>query len=376
MIPYGKQDIDQDDITEVVNVLKSDFLTQGPKILEFEDSISRYVGSRFTVAVNSATSALHLGCLALGVEKKDLVWTSSNSFVASSNAALYCGAEIDFVDIDSRNNNMCTEALEKKLVTAKKKGMIPKVVIPVHLGGLSCDMKKIFDLSKDFGFKIIEDASHCIGGDFDDEKIGSCKYSDLCVFSFHPVKIITTGEGGAITTNSQTLAKKITALRSHGITRNKEEFKKCFVPDWYYQQHFLGFNYRITDLQAALGISQLKRIDSFIKKRRKIAKYFTENLNADFKTITTEEIKISSNHLFIIKNNRRDELREYLLKHEIFTTLHYFPIHLQPFYASMGFKLGDFPNTEKYGDEALSIPIHTNLNEHDVNYIVEVVNKF
>lgn len=376
MIPYGKQDINQDDIKEVLDVLRSDFLTQGPKIPEFEKNISKYVKSKYAVAVNSATSALHLGCLALGIKNKDLVWTSSNSFVASSNAALYCGAAVDFVDIDPINNNMCVEALEKKLIFASKHGLVPKAVIPVHLGGLSCDMKKIFDLSKKYGFKIMEDASHCIGGDYDNNKIGSCKYSDLCVFSFHPVKIITTGEGGAVTTNSKSLAKKIVSLRSHGITRDNEEFQKSYVPNWYYQQQHLGFNYRITDIQAALGSSQLKRIDSFIEKRRKIAEAFKDNLKADYVTISKDEINISSNHLFIIKSNRRDKLRDYLLKNKIFTTLHYFPIHLQPFYTSLGFKLGDFPNTETYGNEALSIPIHTNLTKNDLNHIIKVINKF
>ena len=297
MIPYGKHLISDEDIDEVRSVLKSDFITQGPKITEFENSISNYVNSKYCLAVNSATSALHIGCLSLGVGKDDIVWTVPNSFVASSNAALYCGAKVDFVDIDLKTNNISIERLEAKLDDAKKKKLLPKVIIPVHLAGLSCDMQRIHSLSKTYGFKIIEDASHCIGGDYLEKKIGSCIFSDLCVFSFHPVKIITTGEGGAITTNSKEIKDKLIMLRSHGITKDSEIFEESNVPSWYYQQQMLGFNYRMTDIQAALGLSQLKRIDTFIEKRRKIASLYIDSLSDKFTVIDPEDNAGSSTSL-------------------------------------------------------------------------------
>ncbi len=374
MIPYGKQSISQEDINSVVEVLKSDFLTQGPKINEFENAISKYVNSKYCIAVNSATSALHIGCLALGVGPGDIVWTAPNSFVASSNAALYCGASVDFVDIDLETNNLCCDSLESKLIEAKANDILPKVVIPVHLGGLSCDIKRINSLSKEYGFKILEDASHCIGGDYENAKIGSCLLSDLCVFSFHPVKIITTGEGGAITTNSSELYSKLVKLRTHGITKNIKEFNESIIPDWYYQQQELGFNYRITDIQAALGITQLKKLDFFISKRRSIVEFYQKNLSANFDFIDVKKNKGSSNHLFILKIDHRDEVREALLRKNIFTNLHYFPIHLQPFYLKLGFKEGDFPNSEIYGKRALSIPVYPDLNQEDLDYIVETLN--
>ncbi len=375
MIPYGKQNISRDDIEAVTKVLKSDFLTQGPEVRKFEKKIATYTGSKYSVAVNSATSALHLGCLALGVGKNDEVWTVSNSFVASSNAALYCGAKIDFVDIDLETNNISILALEKKLIKAKKINKLPKVLIPVHLAGLSCDMRRIKELSNEYGFGVIEDASHCIGGSYENKKIGSCQYSDICVFSFHPVKIITTGEGGMLTTNSKPLFKKLEKLRTHGITKNKEDFVSSEVPDWYYQQHDLGFNYRMTDIQAALGSSQLKRLDSFISIRSRIANFYIENLSDAFDIIKKDNNIGSSNHLFIIKSKKRDLLRVKLLKNKIFSTLHYFPIHLQPYYRKMGFKIGDFPNTETYGREALSIPLHPGLTDEQILFICKTLKR-
>ena len=376
MIPYGRQFISPKDIDAVVDVLKSDFLTQGPKVDEFESAISSFVKSKHCVAVNSATSALHISCLSIGVGKGDIVWTVPNSFVATSNAALYCGAQVDFVDISEHTNNICIEALERKLIEANNKNKLPKALITVHLAGLSCSMKEIKDLSDIYNFRIIEDASHCIGGDYIKDKIGSCKYSDLCVFSFHPVKIITTGEGGAIMTNSQEIYNNLNMLRSHGITRLKEDFVDSEVPDWYYQQQLLGFNYRMTDIQAALGISQLTEINSFISKRRDIANFYIDELNSKFDVVSKEINKGSSNHLFIIKTKKRDELRNVLLANKIFTTLHYFPIHLQPYYQNMGFKIGDFPVAESYGEKALSIPIHQGLAEKDMHYIVNILKTF
>lgn len=375
MIPYGKQNISIKDIKAVTKVLESDFLTQGPEVVKFESNIAEYVGSKYSVAVNSATSALHLGCLALGVKKDDIVWTVPNSFVASSNAALYCGAKVDFVDIDLETNNISINNLEKKLKNAKKNNRLPKVLIPVHLAGLSCDMSAIKNLSDIYGFKTIEDASHCIGGSYKGKKIGSCEYSDLCIFSFHPVKIITTGEGGIVTSNSKTLYKKLEKLRTHGITKDKNVFVKSEVPEWYYQQHELGFNYRMTDIHAALGSSQLKRLDSFISTRLKIANFYIEELNNHFDVIKKDLNEGSSNHLFIIKTEKRDIVRTELLKNKIFTTIHYFPIHLQPYYKEIGFKSGDFPNAEKYGQQALSIPLHPGLKKQDLKFICKVLKK-
>ncbi len=373
MIPYGKQNISKEDIDQVKSVLKSDFLTQGPKVEEFENKISNYVGSKYCVSVNSATSALHISCLALGVGDGDIVWTVPNSFVASSNAALYCGAKVDFVDINVETNNICVKALKVKLEKAKKKKSLPKVLIPVHLAGLSCEMKEIHSLSKIYGFKIIEDASHCIGGEYRRKKIGSCNFSDLCVFSFHPVKIITTGEGGAVTTNSKKLLLKLSMLRSHGIVKDEKHFKKSYVPKWYYQQLTLGFNYRMTDIQASLGISQLHRIDEFIKRRSEIANIYIDALSDQFDTIDKKKNIGSSNHLFIIKTKKRDKVRLGLLKNEIFATLHYYPIHLQPYYQELGYKYGDFPCAEMYGETALSIPLHPGLKEKEIKKIIKIL---
>ena len=267
MLPYGKQDIVQTDINAVLDVLKSDFLTQGPKVPLFEKSVSDYCGAKYGIAVNSATSALHIACLALCLEKGDWLWTSPNSFVASANCGLYCKAKVDFIDIDAQTYNISVDKLEKKLIQAKKENKLPKVVIPVHFSGQSCDMRGIYKLSKKYGFKIIEDASHAIGGKYLDQPIGGCQYSDITIFSFHPVKIITTAEGGMATTNNVQLAEKMNLYRSHGITRDKRLMKKSLNESWYYQQIDLGFNYRMTELQAALGISQMKRLDGFIKKR-------------------------------------------------------------------------------------------------------------
>ena len=279
MIPYGKQNISSEDIEAVVEVLKSDYLTQGPVVPEFEKAISSYCGAKYAVAVNSATSALHIACLALGVGLGDLVWTSAITFVASANCALYCGAEVEFVDISSESYNISIQRLTDKLEAAKKSGRLPKVVIPVHLAGQSCDMRAIHALSKKYGFRIIEDASHAIGGKYLEERIGGCQYSDITVFSFHPVKIITTGEGGIALTNDQNLIKKMARLRSHGITRYPEEMTHAPDGPWYYQQIELGFNYRMTDIHAALGLSQLGRLDKFVSERHAIAERYGQLLS-------------------------------------------------------------------------------------------------
>ena len=279
MIPYGKQNINQADIDSVVNVLQSDFLTQGPQVPLFEKTVAGYCGAEFGVAVNSATSALHIACLALDLGKGDYLWTSPNSFVASANCGLYCGAKVDFVDIDQKTYNLSAVKLEQKLIQAKKENRLPKIVIPIHFAGQSCDMKKIHSLSQEYDFKIIEDASHAIGGKYLDKPIGGCQYSDITVFSFHPVKIITTAEGGLATTNSKELAEKMQLYRSHGITRDESLMTNKPDGDWYYQQVDLGFNYRMTELQAALGVSQIQRLDEFVSKRHILQERYSSLLN-------------------------------------------------------------------------------------------------
>lgn len=377
-IPYGKQNITETDINAVIKALNSDLITQGPYVPKFESKISALTGSKYVSAVNSATSALHLGCKALGVNSDSLVWTSTNSFVASANAAVYCGAKIDFIDIDVSTFNISIPQLKYKLTVAKKNNNLPDLIIPVHLAGSSCDMKEIYRLSKKFKFKILEDASHCIGGDYMNKKIGSCQYSHACVFSFHPVKIITTGEGGAITTNDKILDYKIKNLRSHGIERNTKKFLSADSLDWYYEQQDLGFNYRITDIQAALGLSQLKRIKSNIKKRNKIARYYDKNLN--IKGVVKPDLSLfkgSSFHLYIIRVKKfRDRLRNHLLSKNIMCNLHYFPIHLQPFYKALGFKKTMYPNAEEYAEDALSIPIYPELAKDEMDKIIFEIESF
>jgi len=382
MIPYGKQDINNDDIESLIKVLKSNYLTQGPEVPKFEESISNFCGSSYTVAVTSATAALHLSCIALGLKKNDYLWTSPISFVASANCAKYCGAKVDFVDIDPNTYNLDPFLLEKKLVEANKENKLPKIVVPVHLCGHSAEMEEIHNLSKKYNFKIIEDASHAIGGKYKDSNIGNCKYSDITVFSFHPVKIITTGEGGIATTNDYELAKKIRLLRSHGITRDQNEMISESHGDWYYQQIDLGYNYRMTDFQAALGISQLKRISSFLKKRKEISKRYDEQLKGlPLKTPTEKSYVDSSRHLYVIRiDNNLSRLSHYEIFHElrrlkVNVNLHYIPIHLQPFYSRLGFKKGDYPNSESYYNEAISLPIYVNLTEVDQNYIIKTIKK-
>jgi UDP-4-amino-4,6-dideoxy-N-acetyl-beta-L-altrosamine transaminase len=381
MIPYGRQNINQNDIDHVISVLKSDFLTQGPVVMTFEKELANFAKSKYAVAVNSATSALHIACLSLGLKKGDILWTSPISFVASSNCALYCGADVDFVDIDPRTYNMSTSELEKKLIKAKRTNKLPKIVIPVHLAGQSCDMEKIHSLGKKFGFKIIEDASHAIGGKYKGRNIGNCCYSDLTIFSFHPVKIITTGEGGAILTNDETLYAKVQQLRSHGITRNPSEMSKPLDGPWYYEQIDLGFNYRMTDLQAALGISQLKRINTFIKKRQQIALLYNKLLANSKLILPYQDIdNKSSFHLYIIRvpsngNLVRRELFERLRANGILVNLHYIPIYKHPYYQTRcKIKETDFPQSEKYYKEAISLPIYFDLQDSEVHKIVNILN--
>ena len=383
IIPYGRQNISQSDIDSVVEILKSDYLTQGPKVIKFEKAIANYTNSSYGVAVNSATSALHISCMALGLSKNDIIWTSPISFVASSNCALYCGAKVDFVDIDSRTYNMSIEALITKLEIAKKEDKLPKIVIPVHLSGQSCEMKEIFKLSKQYGFKIIEDASHGIGGKYLGEPIGNCKYSDITVFSFHPVKIITSGEGGMCTTNSPKISNLLCRYRSHGITRQKHEMTRDPDGPWYYEQLDLGYNYRMTDIQAALGLSQLERLDDFIKERHQIVKKY--NLAFEAKPITTpfqDPNNYSSFHLYIIRTKNtgkgltRLDLFKKLREAGILVNIHYIPIYRQPYYKKIGYDSKYFPESEKYYEEAISLPIHTLFSEEEQDYVIENVLNF
>jgi UDP-4-amino-4,6-dideoxy-N-acetyl-beta-L-altrosamine transaminase len=370
VIPYGRQEINQADIDAVIDVLKSDFLTQGPAVPAFERSVANYCGAPHAVAVNSATSALHMACIALGVGKGDIVWTTPITFVASANCALYCGATVDFVDIDSQTYNISVRCLEDKLVLAKKIGKLPKVVIPVDLCGQPCDMASIYALSQKYGFKIIEDASHAIGGKYKGEPIGNCRYSDITVFSFHPVKIITTAEGGMAITNDAQLAKRMQLLRSHGITRDENDMTHTPDGPWYYQQVDLGYNYRMTDLQAALGLSQMQRLDDFVTKRHAIAKRY-DQLLADLPLITPwqHEDSYSGLHLYVIRLNLAEidkthrQVFEALREFDIGVNLHYIPVYLQPYYEKLGFKVGYCTEAEKYYAEAISLPMYPILTE-------------
>jgi UDP-4-amino-4,6-dideoxy-N-acetyl-beta-L-altrosamine transaminase len=378
-IPYGKQDISEDDIASVIAVLRSDFLTQGPKVPEFEKRVAEYTGAKFGIAVNSATSALHIACLALGVTKGDIVWTSPITFVASANAALYCGAQVDFVDIDPRTYNLSTNALRIKLEWAKKNGQLPKVVIPVHFAGQSCDMKEIHALGQEYQFQIIEDASHAIGAEYLKVKVGSCKYSDICIFSFHPVKIITTAEGGMALTNNELLAQRMGLFRSHGITREASQMLGESDGPWYYQQIELGFNYRMTELQAALGISQMNRLEQFIYERRRLAREYDFLLSSlPIQLPYQHPDSASAYHLYPIWINEqslgvsRKEVFEKLRACNIGVNVHYLPVHLQPYYQKMGFKAGQFPEAEKYYSGAISIPLYVGLGSN-ISRVVDAI---
>jgi len=379
MIPYGRQDITQADINSVIKVLQSDFLTQGPQVPKFEKVVSQYCNVKYALATNSATSALHLACLSLGLNNNDWLWTTSITFVASANCGLYCGAKVDFVDVNPATYNLCPEALKKKLIKAKELGKLPKIVIPVHLCGQSCDMKSIYKLSKEYGFKIIEDASHAIGGKYLNEPIGNCKYSDITVFSFHPVKIITTGEGGMALTNNNKLFKHMSLLRSHGITRDPSQMTKQADGDWYYQQIELGYNYRMTDIQAALGVSQLKRLDDYVSRRHELSTRYNELLK-DFPLVIPYQHNdgYSAFHLYIIRlknKNKHKQVFEYLRKNGIGVNLHYIPVYHQPYYEAMGFKKGYCLEAENYYNEAISLPMYATLSEAEQDKVVAVLHE-
>ena len=383
MIPYGRQDINQADIDAVVEVLHSDFLTQGPIVPAFEKSIADYCGAEHAIAVNSATSALHIACLALGVGNGDVVWTTPITFVASANCALYCGADVDFVDIDPVTYNLSAEDLKFKLEYAAANALpLPKVVIPVHLCGQPCEMDKIYLLSLEYGFSIIEDASHAIGGKYKGLPIGNCKYSDITVFSFHPVKIVTTGEGGVATTNKADLAQRMNLLRSHGITRDEKLMTQSSHGGWYYEQVDLGFNYRMTEMQAALGVSQMSRLHDFVAKRNQLAARYDELLKGlPLTTPFQIEESYSGRHLYVIRLKLNQiilshkEVFNQLRKNSIGVNLHYIPVHTQPYYQSLGFNQGQFPRAESYYRDAISIPLFPSMTNEQQDLVVNVISK-
>jgi UDP-4-amino-4,6-dideoxy-N-acetyl-beta-L-altrosamine transaminase len=381
MIPYAKQDINTDDIQAILDVLRSDYLTQGPTVPLFEKSIARYCGVNYAVAVNSATSALHIACLALGVGKGDIVWTSPITFVASANCALYCGADIDFVDIDPETYNMSIDCLSRKLEQAEKLGKLPKVVIPVHFCGQPCEMEKIHLLSLKYGFKTIEDASHAIGARYKDKPTGNCEFSDITVFSFHPVKIITTGEGGMAVTKDEMLAKKLLLARSHGITNNPFDMQTQPSNEiWNYQQIHLGFNYRMTEILAALGISQMKRIDNFVARRHAlVAKYNSELLDLPIQLSKQLLDSYSAHHLYTIriKNNINNitqrQLYDAMQLAGINVNVHYIPVYRQPYFEVMNFKKGYCPEAEEYFKETISIPMFASLKDEEQDQVINVL---
>ncbi|MCB0390356.1 MAG: UDP-4-amino-4,6-dideoxy-N-acetyl-beta-L-altrosamine transaminase [Bdellovibrionales bacterium] len=373
-IPYGRQSIDQSDIEAVIETLKSDWLTTGPKVSEFEQVMAQYTGAKYAIAVSNATAALHIAGLALGLKEGKELWTSPNTFVASANCGLYCGAKVDFVDIDPDSYNLSVESLKEKL-----KIKTPDVLVPVHFAGNSCDMKEIYQLAQQYGFSIIEDASHAVGGEYEGLKVGNCQYSDITVMSFHPVKIMTSGEGGICLTNNPELAEILLALRSHGIVRDERLLEDKNQGSWYYEQKWLGYNYRITDIQCALGISQLKRVEEFVTVRRELVEQYNELLEGlELKLPQESSQSKSSWHLYPIQllkneNGYRKKVYDSLREAQIGVNVHYIPVHMQPYYRKLGFKVGDFPVAEKYYNSAISLPMYYGLSNEDVNYVTKTL---
>lgn len=382
VIPYGHQSISDKDIQSVVDVLQSDWLTQGPAIERFEQAVTSHCQAKFATAVSSATAALHLACLALGLGPEDWLWTSPNTFVASANCGRYCGSGVDFVDIDPDTYNMSASALAAKLELAEKLDRLPKVVVPVDFAGQSCEMDKIKALSEKYGFYIIEDASHAIGGNYKDRPIGGCQFADMTIFSFHPVKIITTGEGGMITTNNQELYEKLVMLRTHGITRNRAKMSTQPVGPWEYQQIDLGFNYRLTDIQAALGYSQMRRLDEFVKQRHRLVnRYNAEFQDLPLKLPHQHADTYSAFHLYVVclQEDRapitRLQFFQKMREAGVGVNVHYIPVHLQPYYREFGFAPGDFPEAERYYAQAVTLPLFSNFTDKDQTYVIETVRK-
>ena len=380
MIPYGRQDINDADVLAVLEVLRSDFLTQGPAVPEFEASVSALCGATHSVAFNSATSALHAACLALGLGKGDRLWTAPNTFVASANCGLYCGAEVDFVDIDAATWNMSVAKLEEKLVNASRKGGLPKVVVPVHFAGQPTEQEKIYALAQKYGFKIIEDASHSIGGSRDGEPTGSCRWSDITVFSFHPVKIITTGEGGLALSNDAQLADRMRLIRSHGITRETAKMETRDPPSWQYEQQLLGFNYRMTDLQAALGLSQLSRLRQYVEIRNALAQQYQKALaDVPLQLPIVSEENYSAYHLYVVRlklaeiqKTHRDIFEE-MRSRGVGVNLHYAPVYLQPYYRELGFEPGLCPEAERYAGEAITLPLYPKMTHSEQSHVIQTI---
>lgn len=379
MIHYAQQNIDNSDVDAVVEVLNSNFLTQGPQVPIFENALSEYAGAKSAVAVNSATAALHLACLGLGLGDGDIIWTSPNTFVASANVARMCGARVDFVDIDSNTRNMCVNALERKLEEAYATGCLPKIVMPVHFAGVPCDMEAISRLSKKFNFYVVEDASHALGSCFKNNKIGNCKFSDVTVFSFHPVKSITCGEGGALLTNCPSIDQRARLLRSHGVSRDMADASRR---PWEYSQTVLGYNYRMSDINAALGINQLRKLDLFVKRRNLVADRYTSVLDPQkcLKLGKIPKDTLSAYHLFVIEliddlKDKRDVLYSLMVEAGITPGVHYIPVHTQPYYQSLGFKKGDFPIAENYYACCLSLPLHPGLGQATQDHVIDVLMK-
>lgn len=392
MIPYGRHDISGDDIDAVVDVLENHFLTQGSKVPEFEKALCDYTSAQFCTAVNSATSGLHVACLAAGVTQGDMVWTTPNSFVASANCALYCSAQVDFVDMDEQTRNIDIAKLAAKLTVAKQADQLPKALVVVHFAGFSCDMQAIADLLSGFNIVLIEDAAHGLGGSYNGHKIGSCEYSDMAVLSFHPVKSITTAEGGAVLTNNSELAQKIVLFAKHGITRDNDLFdtastKTAGAGNWYYQQLSLGYNYRLSDMQAALGISQLKKLDDFIAARQQKADFYFQAL-VDLPLILPQQTSIDDQsgwHIFVVELKTQDDvinrgetrrsIYNQLVDKGIGVNVHYIPIHLHPFYQQLGFNYGDFPCAERYYERAITLPLYPSLTQQQQQAVVDALSK-
>jgi UDP-4-amino-4,6-dideoxy-N-acetyl-beta-L-altrosamine transaminase len=365
-IPYGRQNINEADIAAVIDVLRSDFLTQGPAIEAFERAICQRTGARFAVAMSNATAGLHLACLALDVKAGDLVWTSPNTFVASANCARYCAADIDFIDIEPDTGNIDMVALKAKLAQAKQANRLPQLIIPVHFSGRSCDMQVLAELSKQYGFKVLEDAAHAIGATYQGFAVGGCLHSQATVFSFHPVKIITTGEGGVVTTNDEAIYQRLLRLRSHGITRNSADMVGEAEGAWYYQQIELGFNYRMTDIQAALGLSQLQRLAEFIEQRRKlVARYRAAFAQSNIQLPLADADNESAWHLFVVRvaADKRKAIFDFLRAQGIGVNVHYIPVYWQPYYQDLGFKNGYCPASEAYYQQAITLPLFPDLSE-------------
>jgi len=382
-LPYSRQYIDRKDISSVISVLKSNFITQGRSISNFEKKVTSRVGSKFGVATNSATSALHIACLSLGLSKNDILWTVPNTFVASANCGLYCGAKIDFVDIDEKTLNLSIEKLKIKLEKSKKINKLPKIIVPVHFAGNPYPQEELYNLSKKYKFKIVEDASHALGSTYKKNPVGSCKWSDICVFSFHPVKPITTAEGGMALTNNKIIFEKLGFLRNHGINKNSKFRKKRKLEQWYYEQQMLGYNYRMNDIEASLGISQMKKLNSFVKTRNRVAKKYNDELKSLLlQTQIISPKSRSTYHLFVIMFPNKKKIKynynkifQIFLKNNIGVNLHYLPVHLHPVYKKMGFRNGDFPNSENYAKRAFSIPIFHKISNEEQNHIINIIKK-